>query len=177
MEHDRPVLRKRIHPAKSSVHTRRNHGGSCRCMHSIHDPTVENASLEEIRRGLRVQLSITHYRHHCISPAYFQPKCTDHGLHLRGNSLYRYHANSSQLLAHLRDDTELATNHQQPEHALRRYGGVDVDGIQLQLEFELRYPHHGRTPLISQRKPPQQSGKRPRHGSTETLEVQGERQR
>lgn len=149
MEHDRPVLWKCLHPAKSSVHTRRHHGGSRCCMHGIYDSTIEDTSLEKVRCCLRIQLSITHHHHHCISPAYFRPNWTDHGLHLRGNSLYRHHADSSQLLAHLRDDTESATDHQQSQYSLRRYGGVDVDRIQLQLEFELGYSYHSRTPLIS----------------------------
>lgn len=167
METDWSILWKCIHPTKSSVYTRRHHGGSRCCMHGIHDPAIEDTSLEEIRRRLRVQLSITHYHHHRISSACFPPNRIDHELHLPGNHLYRPHTNSGQLLTHLRDNTKLAADHQQPQHTLRCYGRIDTDRV----KFELGHSYHGRTTLISQRQSPQQSGKRARHGSTETFQV------
>jgi len=147
METNWPILWKCIHPTKSSVYTRRHHGSSCCCMHGIHDSAIENTSLEEIRRCFRVQLSVANYHHHRISSARFPPHWIDHGLHLPGNHLYRPHTNSSQLLTHLRDNTELATDHQQPKYTLRRYGRIDTNRI----EFELGHSYHGRTTLVPQR--------------------------
>lgn len=147
METDRSILWKRIHPAKSGVYTRRHHGGSRCCMRGVHDSTIEDASLEKIRRRLRVQFSTTHYHHHRIPSACFPPNWIDHGLHLPGNHLCRPHTDPSQLLTHLRDNTELATDHQQPKHTLRCYGRIDTDRI----EFELGHSYHRRTTLISQR--------------------------
>ena len=141
-------------------------------MHGIHDSATEDASLEEIRRCIRIQLSLANYHHHCIPPASISPNGTDNGLHLSGNHIYCPHADSSQLFTHLRDNTEPATDHQQLKHTLRRYGRIDLDRI----KFELRYTYHGRTTLISQRQSPQQPGKRARHGSTQTVQAQNERQ-
>lgn len=147
METNWSILWECVHPTKSSVYTRRHHGGSRCCVHGIYDPTIEDASLEEIRCCLRVQLSTADYYHHRISSASFPPNWIDHRLHLPGNHLYRPHTDSSQLLTHLRNNTEPATDHQQPKHTLRRYGRVNTDRI----EFKFGHSYHGRTTLISQR--------------------------
>ena len=147
METNWSILWECVHPTKSSVYTRRHHGGSRCCVHGIYDPTIEDASLEEIRCCLRVQLSTADYYHHRMSSASFPPNWIDHRLHLPGNHLYRPHTDSSQLLTHLRNNTEPATDHQQPKHTLRRYGRVNTDRI----EFKFGHSYHGRTTLISQR--------------------------
>lgn len=147
METNRSILWKCLHPTKSSVYTRRHHGGSRCCMHGIHDPAIEDAGLEEIRCCLCVQLSFANHHHHSISSASFPPNRIDHRLHLPGNHLHRPNTNSSQLLTHLRDNTELATDHQQSKHTLRCYGRVDTDRI----KFELGHSYNGRTTIISQR--------------------------
>ena len=121
-------------------------------MYSVHDSTSEDIGLEKVCRRIRVQLPTTYHRYHCISVAHFPPQRLHHGLHLPGIPLYRPHSDSSQLFAHLRDHTKPETDHQQSEHTLRCYGRIDIDGIQLQfeferLEFELRNPDYDRATL------------------------------
>lgn len=166
-----------VHPTKSRVHIRRHTGSSCRCMHSVHDPTIEDARLEKIRRSLRLQLPLTHHRHHRIPHAHVRPSQPDHKLYLDGVSLYRPHADPSQLLPRIRYYTESATNHQQSKYTLWRHGRIDINRIQLQLEFErigpeLRQSYYDRPALrLPQKQSSQQSGKRVRHGPAETLQV------
>jgi len=144
-------------------------------MYGFHDSTLEGIGLEKVRRGIRVQLPTTHYRHHRISIAHFPPQWVHYGLYLPGNPLHRPHADSNELLAHLCDHTELTADNQQSEYPLRCHGRIDIHRIQLQLELErlkFRRPYYDRATL-AQEQSSQQSGKCVRHGSSETLQVQG----
>lgn len=120
------------------MHNRRHPGSSCCRLHAIHGPTLKDTSFEKVRRGVRIQLPVTHHHPHCIPSAHFPPGWSYYGLHLLGVPVYHHHADPSQLLAHIRYYTKLTTDYQQSQHTLWRHGRVNTNRLQLQLKLDLK---------------------------------------